>query len=127
MRIPIQYALTYPRHLPSPAPRLTASDLPVLSFEAPDTQRFPALALAHEAGRQGPRAGVALIAADEVAVARFLDGTLDFPGITALCAEAVSRHAAGSADPALPELLALDEEVRAWSATFRREGASHRP
>ncbi|HUG48345.1 MAG TPA: 1-deoxy-D-xylulose-5-phosphate reductoisomerase [Candidatus Limnocylindria bacterium] len=125
MRIPIQYALTYPRHLPSPAPRVVLAAVPELSFEAPDEERFPALALAREAGSRGPRASAALIAADEVAVARFLSGGLDFPGITALCAEAVARHAGGPPEPDLPELLELDSEVRAWAATFGRAEASH--
>ncbi|CAN5866815.1 1-deoxy-D-xylulose-5-phosphate reductoisomerase [soil metagenome] len=124
MRIPIQYALTYPRHLPGLAPRLPAADLPTLTFDAPDETRFPALVLAREAGRRGARAGAALIAADEVAVARFLQGTLDFPGITALCAEAVARFSAGTPEPDLNELLMLDQEVRRWAATHQLEGAS---
>jgi 1-deoxy-D-xylulose-5-phosphate reductoisomerase len=126
MRIPIQYALTYPRHLPGLAPRLPAADLPTLTFAAPDEERFPALALARAAGRQGARAGAALIAADEVAVARFLHGTLDFPGITSLCAEAVTRFSGGSAEPDVGELLLLDDEVRRWASNFKLEGASQK-
>ena len=78
MRLPIQYALTYPDRRPSPAapPDLVATGR--LDFRAPDETRFPALRIAREAGRMGPRASAALIAADEVAVARFLDGTLGF-------------------------------------------------
>ena len=80
MRLPIQYALTYPERLPSQTtpPDLVAAGR--LDFRAPDEARFPALRIAREAGRIGSRASAALIAADEVAVARFLDGTLDFPG-----------------------------------------------
>ena len=83
MRLPIQYALTYPDRRPSPAapPDLIAAGR--LDFRAPDETRFPALRIAREAGRAGPRASAALIAADEVAVARFLDGTLGFTGIPA--------------------------------------------
>ncbi len=81
MRIPIQYALTYPHRLPSPAPRLTGARIPDLSFEPVDETRFPALSIGREAGRQGPRASAALIAADDIAVDRFLNGTLDFTGI----------------------------------------------
>ena len=80
MRLPIQYALTYPDRRPSPA---AAADLVAagrLDFRAPDETRFPALRIAREAGRLGPRASAALIAADEVAVARFLDGTPRLPG-----------------------------------------------
>ena len=74
MRLPIQYALTYPRRLPSPAapPDLVAAGR--LEFRAPDERRFPALRIAREAGAIGSRATAALIAADDVAVTRFLEG-----------------------------------------------------
>jgi 1-deoxy-D-xylulose-5-phosphate reductoisomerase len=125
MRIPIQYALTYPEHLPSPAPRLTEADIPTLSFEPVDTGRFPALDIGREAGRRGPRASAALIAADDVAVDRFLGGTLGFTGIASLCADAMARFGDGPA-PDLPQLLELDAEVRAWAATAAAAGASNR-
>jgi 1-deoxy-D-xylulose-5-phosphate reductoisomerase len=114
MRLPIQYALTYPRRRPSAtrAPDLAA--IGRLDFRAPDESRFPALGIAREAGRKGPRASAALIAADEVAVARFLDGSLDFTGIPRLLEAAVDRYAtSGREAPGLDELLALDAEVRA--------------
>ncbi len=114
MRLPIQYAMTYPERLASPAtpPDLLAAGR--LEFEAPDEARFPALRIAREAGRTGSRASAALIAADEVAVARFLDGTLDFPGIPWLLEDAVDRFGAGSDQaPDLETLVALDAEVRA--------------
>jgi 1-deoxy-D-xylulose-5-phosphate reductoisomerase len=114
MRLPIQYALTYPhrRRSPAAAPDLVA--LERLNFRAPDLGRFPALRIAREAGGMGPRATAALIAADDVAVARFLDGTLDFPGIPRLLEAAVGRFGApGGADPDVDELVALDREVRA--------------
>ena len=57
----------------------------------------------------------ALICADEVAVARFLEGSLTFPGITALAADAVERYGSGPA-PSVDDLAALDAEVRAWAA-----------
>jgi 1-deoxy-D-xylulose-5-phosphate reductoisomerase len=87
-----------------------------LEFLAPDEQRFPALRIAREAGIAGPRASTALISADEVAVGRFLNGSLDFPGIPRLLAAAVERF--GSADPrepSLEEIVALDAEVRAFA------------
>ena len=115
MRLPIQYALTYPnrRHSPAAAPDLVA--LARLDFRAPDEARFPALRIARDAGRLGSRATAALIAADDVAVARFLDGALDFPGIPRLLEDAVARFgtAPGTSEPALEELIALDAEVRA--------------
>jgi 1-deoxy-D-xylulose-5-phosphate reductoisomerase len=125
MRIPIQYALTYPAHIASPAPRVALTQLPPLSFEEPDTKRFPALTIGREAGRRGPRASAVLIAADDVAVDRFLNGTLDFSGVATLCADAVSRFGSGDA-PNLEELIALDAEVRDWAsnATVTSAGAS---
>jgi 1-deoxy-D-xylulose-5-phosphate reductoisomerase len=123
MRLPIQYAITYPERLPSPAPRLGATDIPTLSFEPVDTGRFPALEIGRAAGQKGPRASAALIAADDIAVERFLAGTLSFNGIADLCADAVTRFGDGTA-PDLPELLALDNEVRVWAATAAYAGAS---
>jgi 1-deoxy-D-xylulose-5-phosphate reductoisomerase len=118
MRLPIQYALTYPDRRPSPAvaPDLIATAR--LDFRAPDPVRFPALRIAREAGRLGPRASAALIAADEVAVRRFLDGTLGFTGIPALLEAAVERFA-GTGEPApdVEELVELDTAVRAAFAT----------
>jgi 1-deoxy-D-xylulose-5-phosphate reductoisomerase len=113
MRIPIQYALTFPDRVPSPAPRIPLDSLAALTFEQPDESRFPALRIAREAGAAGARASAALIAADEVAVRRFLERRLSFPGIARLAGEAVERFGPGS-EPELGELLALDAEVRAW-------------
>ncbi|HXI45450.1 MAG TPA: 1-deoxy-D-xylulose-5-phosphate reductoisomerase, partial [Candidatus Acidoferrales bacterium] len=99
MRLPIQYALTYPERRASPAapPDLLAAAR--LDFRAPDEVRFPALRIAREAGILGPRATAALIAADDVAVARFLAGSLAFDAIPRLLAAAVERFgtAAGGA------------------------------
>jgi len=125
MRLPIQYALTYPRRLPSPAPRLSLADLSALEFGRPDVERFPALRVAREAALQGPRATATLIAADEVAVDRFLGGSLDFPGIARLVGAAIERFgAAGDREPDLAALLELDQEVRAWCDTAPTAGAA---
>lgn len=113
MRLPIQYALTYPDRRPSKAaaPDLIATAR--LDFRAPDEARFPALRIAREAGRQGPWATAALIAADDVAVARFLDGSLDFPGIPRLLEDAVTKFGSRSGpDPDVDDLVALDREIR---------------
>ena len=126
MRIPIQYALTYPRRAPSPAPAVSLSAAGSLTFEAPDAARFPSLRIGREAGRRGPRATTALIAADEVAVARFLDGSLEFPAIWRLAEAAVDRFG-GSADatpPSLDEVIALDREVRDFCASADRRGVA---
>jgi 1-deoxy-D-xylulose-5-phosphate reductoisomerase len=136
MRVPIQYALTYPDRLPSPARRLRFDELASLDFEPPDEARFPAVALAREAARCGPLACTALIASDEVAVDRFLAGSLDFPGIPRLVAAAVERFGEGTdcgewahheaapdelaaALAGVAELVALDEEVRGWSTAWK--------
>jgi 1-deoxy-D-xylulose-5-phosphate reductoisomerase len=119
MRLPIQYALTYPDRRPSPA---TAPDLIAagrLDFRAPDEGRFPALRIAREAGRFGPRASAALISADEVAVARFLEGTLDFPGIPRLLEAAVERYGIDGGDPDVDGLVDIDRSVRAEFADAR--------
>ena len=117
MRLPIQYAMTYPDRRTSPAapPDLIATGR--LDFRGPDPVRFPALRIAREAGLAGPRASAALIAADDVAVARFLDGTLDFPGISRLLEAAVERFGHGADDPDVDGLVALEAEVKATFGT----------
>jgi 1-deoxy-D-xylulose-5-phosphate reductoisomerase len=122
MRLPIQYALTYPDRRPSPAAPPDLVAIARLDFRAPDATRFPALRIAREAGRLGPRATTALIAADDVAVGRFLVGSLDFPGIARTLDQAVERYGAGP-DPNVEELIALDAEVRAAFAAPGTTGA----
>jgi 1-deoxy-D-xylulose-5-phosphate reductoisomerase len=123
MRLPIQYALTHPdrRRSPVAGPDLLA--IGRLDFAAPDPGRFPALRVAREAAALGPRAGTALIAADEVAVGRFLAGSLSFLGITRVLEDAVRRFGGGGdREPSLEAVLALDAEVRARYATGPFEG-----
>ena len=116
MRIPIQYALTYPARRPSPAATVD------LEFLAPDEERFPALRIAREAGLAGPRASTALISADEVAVSRFLNGSLDFPGIPRLLAAAVERFGSSAPrEPSLEEIVVLDAEVKDALAELAKE------
>ncbi|HXG26159.1 MAG TPA: 1-deoxy-D-xylulose-5-phosphate reductoisomerase [Candidatus Binatia bacterium] len=127
MRLPIQYALTYPDRRPSPAAAPDLVAIARLDFRAPDEARFPALRIARDAGRIGPRATAALIAADDVAVERFLAGTLDFPGIPRLLEAAVERFGGAGrsgAGPDLESLLALDAEVRSTFATATFPSAS---
>ena len=120
MRLPIQYALTYPQRIGSPANAVDLIAAGHLEFQAPDEGRFPALRIAREAGMAGPRASAALISADEVAVARFLGGTLDFNGIPRLLAAAVERFGSGEpAEPDLEQLVALDTEVHRFAEAYR--------
>jgi len=123
MRLPIQYALNWPDRRPSPAAAPDLAAIGRLDFRAPDTERFPALRIAREAGALGPRATAALIAADDVAVERFLAGSLAFSGIPRLLEAAVAQFGTQSgSDPSVDELVALDREVRgafassAWMA-----------
>ncbi|MFI5258026.1 MAG: 1-deoxy-D-xylulose-5-phosphate reductoisomerase [Candidatus Limnocylindrales bacterium] len=123
MRLPIQYALTYPERLPSPAAAVDLIAAGRLEFRAPDESRFPALRIAREAGLAGPQASAALISADEVAVERFLGGSLDFNGIPRLLGAAVQRFGATTpgeaAGPSLEQLVALDVEVRRFAEAYR--------
>ena len=121
MRIPIQYALTWPQRIAGPAPRLDLLDHPRMDFSAPDVTRFPALAIARAAGHQGPRATTALISADEVAVERFLEGSLSFTGVARLAAGAIERFGDGP-DPDVDDLIDLDAGVRAWARTADTDG-----
>jgi 1-deoxy-D-xylulose-5-phosphate reductoisomerase len=125
MRTPIQYALTYPDRRPSPSAAVDLVAAGRLDFRAPDEMRFPALRIAREAGRVGQRATTALIAADDVAVARFLEGTLRFDEIPTLLEEAIADHGQGPDQfPDVDELIALDQEVRAAAAAS--PSGSHR-
>ncbi len=123
MRTPIQYALTYPDRRPSPSAAVDLVTAGRLDFRAPDEARFPALRIARDAGRIGQLATTALIAADDVAVTRFLDGSLGFTGIPALLGAAVDRFGSGvDQAPDVDTLIALDAEVRGWAATWRGAG-----
>jgi 1-deoxy-D-xylulose-5-phosphate reductoisomerase len=84
MRIPIAHCLAWPNRINGPAPRLDLAQIGQLTFEAPDYERFPALALALQALRTGGAAPTVLNAADEVAVAEFIAGRIGFTGIAAL-------------------------------------------
>ena len=111
MRMPIQYALTWPGRRPAPWPRLDLAALGGLHFEAPDTERFPALALGFEVIRQGGTSGAALSGADEVAVEAFLDGRIRFVDIVRLVERVLEAHE-NAADPSLDDILAADAWAR---------------
>lgn len=119
MRLPIQYALTWPERVPGPAPRLDWRSLAALTFEQPDVDTFPALQLGYDVARRGGTCGAVLNAANEEAVRRFLDGGLPFLAIPRVC-RAVLAHHHYSARPTLAELAQLDrwarEEVGRWIA-----------
>jgi 1-deoxy-D-xylulose-5-phosphate reductoisomerase len=117
MRLPIQYALTYPERLPGPARRLSWRDLGAWHFEQPDGETFPALQLGYEVARRGGTCGAVLNAANEAAVGRFLAGELRFLDIPQVCRDVLDSHHY-SARPTLAELHAADrwarQEVSRW-------------
>jgi 1-deoxy-D-xylulose-5-phosphate reductoisomerase len=92
MRLPIQYALTYPEHIGSPCRRLDLAETGTLHFEPPDPVRFPALRLARQAGEAGETYPTVLSAADEVAVEAFVGGALPFPGIAEVVERVLDVH-----------------------------------
>ena len=111
MRLPIQYALTYPERLPSPVPPVSPEEWGDLQFEALAPGRFPAYDAARAAAEAGGNRGTILNAADEIAVAAFLAGTIRFPRIAGVIVDAVERWGA-TAEPDLDGIVALDAEVR---------------
>jgi 1-deoxy-D-xylulose-5-phosphate reductoisomerase len=113
MGIPILYALTYPERRPTPAARLDLTRTGPLTFEPPDPGRFPALRLARAALEQGGTAPIALNAANEIAVAAFLERRIGFSDITQLI-----ERALGAEPPA--ELGSIEECVEVDARTRRR-------
>jgi 1-deoxy-D-xylulose-5-phosphate reductoisomerase len=111
MRLPIQYALTYPERVAGPARRLNWRELTAWRFEQPDPETFPALGLGHETARRGGTCGAVLNAANEAAVARFLAGELSFLDVPRACRAALDSHHF-SPSPTLAELAACDRRAR---------------
>jgi 1-deoxy-D-xylulose-5-phosphate reductoisomerase len=110
MRLPVHEALYYPETVPSPWGKLDFDGL-TLTFERPDTVRFPMLALAYEALRAGGRYPVAYNAANEYAVSAFLNGKIAFTEISAVCGEVLGMDWAGGADE-LQSILDADGSAR---------------
>ncbi|MDA9755532.1 1-deoxy-D-xylulose-5-phosphate reductoisomerase [Flavobacteriales bacterium] len=111
MKLPIQYALTYPRRLNNDFPRFNFMDHPSLTFEQPDVKTFRNLGLAFDALRAGGNAPAILNAANEIAVARFMRDEIEF-----LDLPRVVEHALGKVShqtkPSLDDLIASDQEAR---------------
>ena len=115
MRMPIQYAFTYPRRLQGNTARLDLPTLADLTFEPPDAARFPCLGYARTALRTGGTAPAALNAANEVSVRLFLDGRIRFSDIPRNVDRVLERHAAIPAT-SLDVILAADAEARRLAA-----------
>lgn len=120
MRIPIAYTLAYPERIETPCERLDLVRIGRFDFEEPDLRRFPALALAKAALAQGGAKPAILNAANEVAVASFLEGGIRFLDIAAIVGEALAR-----CDPTAPatieEVLEVDREARDIAGMLLRE------
>ena len=111
MRLPIQYALTWPRRIPGPAAPLDLWGCGGLTFGTPDTETFRCLALAYEAARAGGTAGAILNGANEAAVAQFLAGKIGFLDIARRVERAMERVAVVQ-EPGLEDILNADQEAR---------------
>jgi 1-deoxy-D-xylulose-5-phosphate reductoisomerase len=112
MRLPIGYALGWPDRLPVPFGAIDWTTLSRLDFESPDTGAFPCLGLAYEAGRQGETAPAWLNAANEVAVAAFLDGAIGWLAISEVIDETLQAWPGTKAD-SVDVVLAEDARARA--------------
>ena len=117
MKIPIQYALTYPNRRPLPIERLRWSKVGQLTFEDPDPGRFPALRLAYEVLKAGGTAPTAFNAANEVAVPAFLQRELPFLGILETVERVLNNHKV-VADPSLADIFEVDAWARAEATRY---------
>lgn len=113
MRLPIQYALSWPERWPSPFGELRLEGLPALTFEAPDEERFPCLRLGRLAGEKGGTYPAVLAAADEAAVEMFLEGKIGFLDIPRLVEEALAEHEPVW-DPNWEDIAQAVEWARRW-------------
>ena len=116
MGLPIQYAMTWPERAPSPYERLDFRRMKDMTFEAPDLEKTPCLALAMDCARKGGAAPCAMSAANEVAVAQFLGGRIGFNDIYDLAAGAVEALAGHAADT-LSDILDADRAAREFVYT----------
>jgi 1-deoxy-D-xylulose-5-phosphate reductoisomerase len=117
MRMPIQYALTYPARESAPVPRMEWTTARRLDFLPPDFEKFPLLKLAYQAQETGGSAACTLNAADEIAVGAFLEGRVSFPGIAEVVEQTLSRVPV-SRPKSIGEVLEIDEQSRAVARTL---------
>ena len=111
MRMPIQYALTWPDRAPAPVPKIDWAKARTWEFHAPDFEKFPLLGLAYESLRMGGTASCILNAADEIAVEAFLAGRISFTAISRVVAETLERTALTTPSN-VEQILAADETAR---------------
>ena len=125
MRLMIQYALTYPDRLPTELPALGLEKLARLEFLTPDFERFPCLGLAYEAMRAGGTLPAAMSAANEVAVAAFLDRRIRFMDIPRIISETMEAHDTAPAD-SIETVIEADRWARAHASRFSSDSPSGR-
>ena len=123
MRIPIAYALAWPERIATPAQKLDLAALARLSFEAPDLERFPALRLARQTLEASAAAPVVLNAANEVAVAAFLDGRIPFPEIERLVEDAVADVCV-DAPHSIGDVMEIDRVTRSRTCAMMKASCS---
>jgi 1-deoxy-D-xylulose-5-phosphate reductoisomerase len=119
MRLPIQYACSYPERWDAPLPSLDLIRAGTLEFSEPDRTNFPCLNLAYEALRAGGTSPVVLNAANEVAVEAFLEGRLGFTGIARVIEQTMGAHTVEHASA-----LALVRQVDGWARDFARSATA---
>ncbi len=129
MRMPIQYALTYPDREAAPVPRLDWTQARTWTFSAPDIRKFPALRLAYDAQRAGGSATCTLNAADEIAVEAFLNGQISFPSIPEVVEETL-ESVPNRDTKSIAEVLEVDQmsrsaarEIIRKNKTFEKSGS----
>lgn len=128
MRIMIQYALTYPRRLSTPVPRLDLMESRALHFEPVDFEKFPCLSLAYTAAKVGGTLPVVLSSADEVVVEAFLNACIGFMDIPAILSSVMDKHVV-IADPTLSDILEVDRWAKSTARSIIKNKAknSHQP
>jgi len=114
MRLPIQYAFSFPERICNDFPRLNFADFPTLTFSPPDTKIFRNLALAYEALQKGGNLACILNAANEIVVEAFLKGKITFPDIW-IVNEQIMQKSTFIAKPTLDDYMATDREARAYA------------
>jgi len=117
MKLPILYAFSFPRRLPSDFPRFSFFDFPSLTFEKPDTSKFRNLSLAFEALAKGGNMPCIMNAANEIAVKAFLDERVGFLGITELI-ERTMETVSFIKKPTIDDYMATNEEARAFASSL---------
>jgi 1-deoxy-D-xylulose-5-phosphate reductoisomerase len=122
MRIPIAYALSYPERLHLPLPSLSLAESGRLEFFEPDHHSFPALSLAYSALKDGGVQPAVLNAANEIAVAAFLQGRIDFTSIVDIVSSTMGRIHRGS-DENIDDIVAADDEARKMAAEITSQAA----